>query len=127
MQATAAALLVCIGISVPVGRVVCHRCDNPPCVNPDHLFIGTHQDNSDDKARKGRANMPRGSAHYEALVTEADVVAIRRAYREGALAKELAAIYPVGKAAIGHIATGRTWRHVSEPPHRKYRTKTRTK
>src|SRR5581483_3046477 len=46
------------GIEIPVGMVVCHRCDNPPCVRPDHLFIGTYSDNMRDCYRKGRLTMP---------------------------------------------------------------------
>lgn len=119
-MATAVSLLLHKGIVVPYGMVVCHRCDNPPCVNPDHLFVGTHKDNNDDKVRKGRDKPPpRGTDHYCARITEADVVEMRRAYKEGALLKDLSSKYGIGTAAIGHAVVGRTWKHVQEPTHRK--------
>jgi hypothetical protein len=53
VQAHRVALALFRGVDAG-GQCVCHRCDNPRCVNPDHLFVGTHQDNADDKMRKGR-------------------------------------------------------------------------
>ena len=70
---------------IPEGLCVCHRCDNPPCCNPDHLFLGTRRDNNADKVAKGRQSFGerhshRGSAHGQAKITEQDVVAIRYDY-----------------------------------------------
>jgi len=64
---------------IPDGLLVCHKCDNPPCVRPDHLFLGTHKDNAADKVSKGRQtrcganNYHRGEDHYAARLTAADV------------------------------------------------------
>jgi hypothetical protein len=63
---------------IPDGMLVCHSCDNPRCVNPDHLFLGTPKDNMADKERKGRGNYPRGSTHHRAKLSDADVAEIRR-------------------------------------------------
>lgn len=120
-QATSISLYLHLGIIVPPGMLVCHRCDNPPCVNPDHLFVGTTKDNSADMHRKGRSNILRGSLSPHAKVTEHDVADIRNAYRRGELMKELAATYGIKETTVGHIATGRSWTHVATPPHRKRR------
>ena len=55
---------------IPVGMVVCHKCDVPLCVNPDHLFLGTIKDNVDDMIRKGRKNSERGEDRHCAKLTE---------------------------------------------------------
>jgi hypothetical protein len=91
---------------IPAGLFVLHRCDNPACSNPAHLFLGSHDDNMADRSRKGRAM--RGSAHVAAKLTERDVLAVR-ASDETATA--LADRYGVTVGAISKITTGRTWRH----------------
>jgi len=60
------AYMICIG-DIPPKRIVCHRCDNPPCCNPDHLFLGTHKDNWRDMMMKGRGGR---SMSYKPLITE---------------------------------------------------------
>lgn len=96
---------------IPPGKIVCHTCDNPGCVNPSHLFVGTHRDNTDDKLRKGRARAPRGEAAHGAKLSARDVADIREALAVGArgAVTRLAARYGVGKATISNIKTGRTW------------------
>lgn len=104
-------------------RLALHRCDNPPCVNPTHLFAGTHADNAADRNRKGRQSVgnrvayerrPRGSAHPDAKLTEEHVREIRSQLGVGVSLQALATLYGVTKSTIHHIAKGKTWRHVEE-------------
>ena len=96
---------------IPVGMDVCHKCDVPSCVNPDHLFIGTHADNMADKKSKGRVRVPcpLGSNHPNSKLTEADVIAIRSDPRMGTV---IAAEYGVTKSLISYVRNRRGWKHV---------------
>lgn len=62
---------------------VLHKCDNPPCVNPKHLFLGTRTDNMRDKEAKGRGNQPRGATHHKAKLTTEQIQEIRTRYAAG--------------------------------------------
>ena len=92
---------------IPRGMLVCHKCDNPSCIEPDHLFLGTPAANSDDRNKKGRT--PKGSMSGTAKLDEATVAEILRC--EGSTAT-LAAKYGVGKSTIQNIKSGNGWRHV---------------
>lgn len=98
---------------VPEGLVVCHTCDNPPCVNPRHLFIGTQSDNAYDCSRKGRANRARGVATPSHRLTERQVRAIRSEPVTYGVKARLAREYGVSAHTIADILAGRKWRHVS--------------
>jgi hypothetical protein len=94
---------------IPDGLQVLHKCDNPPCINPDHLFLGTHKDNMADMADKGRANggAPKGERHGRTHLAKADVLAIRSDPRPG---RVIAREYGMSKSAIYYIKSGETWR-----------------
>jgi hypothetical protein len=92
------------------GLHVCHRCDVPLCVNPEHLFLGTHAENIQDAGRKGRMTRARGEAHHNARLTASIVRAIRQA--DGGL-DDLAAQFGVDRTTIHRIKTNRAWRHVT--------------
>jgi len=106
---------------VPGGLLVCHRCDNRPCIRPDHLFLGTHADNAADKVSKGRQarcgpgpTLPRGEAHYAARLTEADIRLIRKRHADGSgTPKALAMEYAVNKSTIHKILRREKWAHVN--------------
>jgi len=89
---------------LPRGVCVCHRCDNPICVNPDHLFIGSHGDNSRDMVRKNRQAF--GGKNGNAKLTAADVIAIRSDPRG---ARKLAKVFGVHRTTI-HYVRRKTWR-----------------
>jgi hypothetical protein len=97
---------------VPAGLCVCHSCDEPACVNPYHLWLGTHADNMADRGRKGRTAVGVGERHGMSKLTEADVRTIRVELACGVLQAVLASRYGVGRTAISAIKTGKLWRHV---------------
>jgi hypothetical protein len=103
--------------SIPEGLDVLHRCDNPSCVNPAHLFAGTHKENMDDRDRKGRLGVEKrlGENCGAAVLTEDQVREIRAVYRKGVIGRGtyvLARKYGVSASSIYAIVTGEHWRHV---------------
>lgn len=91
---------------------VLHTCDNPLCVNPEHLFIGTNTDNVRDKINKGRANPLKGEKVNTAKLTEEQVVNIKKSLLSGASIYELARKYFVNQWTIHDIKVGKNWKHV---------------
>lgn len=93
------------------GTCVCHICDNRKCVNPSHLFLGSHKDNMHDKSAKGRAASFKGEQHPSAKITASDVIAIRnsgRSVRRKYWAQKLG----VSEVLISQICLRKVWTHV---------------
>jgi hypothetical protein len=100
------------------GMSVCHHCDNPICVNPEHLFLGTQADNSYDMIAKGRNNISgllvdrRGENHLMAKLTEEQVHEIRTLLATGEAHSAIAKRYGVSRPTITAIKAGRIWSHI---------------
>lgn len=98
---------------IPERLMVCHRCDNPACVRPDHLFLGTAKDNHRDMVMKGRHSrhgkpaVMRGEAHPGAKLTDADAATIRERRARGEPLKAIAKTYGVSISTISLVALGR--------------------
>ncbi len=105
-----AAWVLTVG-KIPEGMNVLHSCDNPPCVNVDHLFLGTQKDNIQDMISKGRDKLI-GEKSSRTDLTEDDVRVIKKLLSVGRPHKAISSLFGVGVAAIGHISTGHTWSHV---------------
>ncbi len=88
---------------------VCHQCDNPRCVNPDHLFLGTCKENQQDKWRKGRGRVAYGEKSGTAILTEAKALAILKDPRTYT---QIAAEYNVAPSTIGSIKQRVSWQHL---------------
>ena len=93
---------------IPHGYAVLHKCDNPRCVNPEHLSVGTIQDNNADKIAKGR--QARGERLHSAKLSEDQVVKIRRDTRPH---RVIARDYGIGKSTVGSVKCGITWKHIT--------------
>jgi hypothetical protein len=96
---------------IPVGKIICHRCDNRLCVNPQHLFAGSHSDNVRDMHEKGRhpVNCVKGESHPRAKLKQCDVLVIRsllgsRSFR--ALGRQ----FGIAPSTVRAIASGKSWR-----------------
>jgi len=89
---------------------VCHSCDTPECVNVNHLFLGTHRDNDNDRHAKGRD--ARGSRHGMAKLSEADIATIRLRRGAGETPRSIAESYGVHLSLIYLIAKRKNWKHV---------------
>lgn len=91
-----------------------HICDNPLCVNPAHLRVGTQLDNIKDRDVKGRQvpNMPSGSTNGMHKLTETDVLSIRRLRSTGWKVGEIAERFGVTHSCISNITTGKSWTHI---------------
>jgi len=96
---------------VPDGQCVLHHCDNPPCVNPNHLFLGTNAANMLDMVEKDR--QARGEQHGESKLTEVDVRQIRRWYDAGMTKTEIAKKFGVSRSTIYRALSGVNWKHVT--------------
>lgn len=89
---------------------VCHKCDNPACVNPEHLFLGDRKDNLSDAAVKGR--VARGGRHGGSKVNETQVAEMRKLHASGVSSSALAITFGITHSNVRCIVTGKTWKHV---------------
>jgi hypothetical protein len=94
---------------VPVGLYVCHHCDTPACVNPEHLFLGTPTENAQDRKRKNRSAKRTGAYNGRSRLTPEKVAEIRNLLSQGVMQKELVARYDVSQSTISHIKRRYTW------------------
>jgi hypothetical protein len=92
---------------------VLHRCDNPPCVNPNHLFLGSHLDNMRDMKSKNRH--PHGERNGSSKITDKDVRRIRSLYKTELIShEELGLIFNINKATVTRIISKESWSHVAD-------------
>lgn len=99
----------CHNGKIPDDHHVCHKCDTPSCINPDHLFTGTSIENTMDKIRKGRH--PYGEASTGSKLSESQVASI---FMSKGTCDHLSSIFPVSRSTISLIRTGKRWKELTQ-------------
>lgn len=91
----------------------CHKCDNPRCCNPDHIYDGTPKTNAHDRTDRGRNGRCWGEKHGRSVLKEQDVLAIRAAYQDGeGSMSDLALVYGCSFSTIHRVITRKNWKHI---------------
>lgn len=96
----------------PSGSFVCHTCDNPGCVNPGHLYIGSAKTNAEDRVARKRDGATRGTSHWKARLTDTAVDRMRALYRQGTTYAELAKRFGVSEVTVWRVVRRHSWRQV---------------
>ena len=95
---------------IPKGLLVCHTCNNPKCVNPDHLYLGTYSDNTQQAVQENRQYIAKGEANGSSKLTEDQILLIRKDHRaQRAIAKD----YGCSQLHISRIKRKLVWKHLS--------------
>jgi hypothetical protein len=97
---------------IPVGLLVCHSCDNPSCINPNHLFVGTSKENTRDMLDKNRRPVLRGERHPNAKLTNNQVTQIKQLRSENRLLKDIANQFNISFQTVSSITKGTTWNNI---------------
>lgn len=102
---------------IPDGMHVLHQCDNPRCINPAHLSLGTHSQNMKECSERGRARIPnpikRGEQNGAAKLADVEVLSIRRLLSAGRAQRDIAARFGVSQQTIANIKSGKRWGHIA--------------
>lgn len=100
---------------IPKGMFVCHKCDNRACVNPDHLWLGTNEENQKDMRMKHRDNYGsyNGEKHHKAKLVKENIPEIKKLYKSGKFTQqELAELFGVHQTVISYIILNKIWQHI---------------
>jgi hypothetical protein len=97
---------------IPTGLLVCHLCDNPSCINPEHLFVGTPKENTQDMMKKNRRPVLSGERHPNAKLTDDQVAQIIQLRSEKRLLKDIANQFNISFQTVSSITKGTTWNRI---------------
>ena len=97
----------------PLDNLVCHSCDNPSCINPSHLWLGSFAENMKDMSVKGRSAPQDGANNHNSKLNENDVYQIKRLIDQGYNNKQIAGVKPVTHSMISCIRLGKSWKNVA--------------
>lgn len=103
-----------LGNPIPEGLLVRHKCDRPICINPEHLLLGTVKENAQDMVNRGRQPLLLGSENPSSILSEDQVLEIRRRKREGETGVKLSKEFGVSQSTISFVCSGKRWGHLEE-------------